>query len=141
MRCAGGTTWPAAAAGQDVDYLLPPPNPSELLGSSGMVTVLEKLMTSFDYVVIDAPPTLPVTDAVVVSKLVDGAIVVVASGMVQRDQLARTLELLGSVNGRVLGLVLNRVPARSVHHYGGYGYEATAEPEVQRPALNRVDIV
>ena len=117
-----------------------PPNPSELLGSSGMVTVLEKLMSSFDYVVIDAPPTLPVTDAVVVSNLVDGAIVVVASGMVQRDQLNRTLELLGSGKGRVLGLVLNRVPARAVHHYGGYGYENASEPEPHRSAGERVAV-
>ena len=110
-----------------------PPNPSELLGSSGMVTVLDKLLGSFDYVVMDAPPTLPVTDAVVISKLVDGAIVVVGSGMVQRQQLARTLELLGSVNGRVLGLVLNLVSASDVHHYGGYGYHAAEEPRAKRP--------
>ena len=111
-----------------------PPNPSELLGSSGMVTVLDKLLGSFDYVVMDAPPTLPVTDAVVISKLVDGAIVVVGSGMVQRQQLARTLELLGSVNGRVLGLVINLVSASDVHHYGGYGYHAAEDPRAKRPA-------
>ena len=114
-----------------------PPNPSELLGSSGMVNVLERLMASFDYVVIDAPPTLPVTDAVVISKLVDGAILVVASGMVQREQLSRALELLGSVNGRVLGVVLNRVPASDVQHYGGYGYSSTDEPRGEQGGRKR----
>ena len=84
------------------------------------------------------------TDAVVVSKLVDGAIVVVGSGMVQRDQLARTLELprVGQRAG-CSGLVLNRVPARSVQHYGGYGYEATAERRRSHAGRERkrVDIV
>ena len=88
-----------------------PPNPSELLGSTAMRSTLTHLASRFDYVVIDSPPTLPVTDAVVLSSLVDGVIVVVGSGVVQRDQLVQTLENLESVAGRVLGLVLNRVPA------------------------------
>ena len=78
-----------------------------------MRSTLNHLASRFDYVVIDSPPTLPVTDAVVLSSLVDGAIVVVGSGIVQRDQLAHTLESLESVAGRVLGLVLNRVPAEA----------------------------
>ena len=70
------------------------------------------------------------TDAVVVSKLVDGAIVVVGSGMVQRDQLARTLELLGV--GQRAGCSASCSTGcrpRPAHHYGGYGYEAAAEHE------------
>ena len=98
-----------------------PPNPSELLGSATMRSTLEHLASRFDYVIIDSPPTLPVTDAVVLSSLVDGVIVVVGSGLVQRDQLGHTLESLESVAGRVLGLVLNRVP-RHRTGYGTYGY-------------------
>jgi len=98
-----------------------PPNPSELLGSTAMRTILAELSGRFDYVVIDSPPALPVTDAVVLSSLVDGVILVVGSGVVQRDQLAHALESLESVAGRVLGLVLNRVPQNSAG-YGGYSY-------------------
>ena len=87
-----------------------PPNPSELLGSTAMRSLLSNLGSRFDYVVVDAPPALPVTDAVVISKLVDGAIVVAGSGLVERDQLALTLESLESVNGHVLGIV-----SRSAH--------------------------
>ena len=76
-----------------------PPNPSELLGSTAMRSLLTHLASRFDYVVIDSPPTLPVTDAVVLSSLVDGVIVVVGSGVVQRDQLVQTLENLESVAG------------------------------------------
>jgi Mrp family chromosome partitioning ATPase len=66
---------------------------------------------------------------VVLSSLVDGVILVVGSGMVQRDQLTHTLEALESVAGRVLGLVLNRLPSNSASAYGSYGTYAYAAPE------------
>ncbi|MBM6401101.1 polysaccharide biosynthesis tyrosine autokinase [Phycicoccus sonneratiae] len=109
-----------------------PPNPSELLGSSSMQTLLANLVRRFDYVIIDAPPTLPVTDAVVLSKLADGAIVVAGSGLVDRDQLAHTLESLGSVGGQVLGVVMNRVPPRAGGQYGGYSYETPDDAAMRR---------
>jgi len=115
-----------------------PPNPSELLGSSTMRSTLNQLESRFDYIVIDSPPTLPVTDAVVLSSLVDGVIVVVGSGTVQRDQLVRTLESLESVAGRVLGLVLNRVPPSSAGAYGSYAY-AAPEDEATRRERKRVE--
>ena len=117
-----------------------PPNPSELLGSTSMRTLLADLAGRFDYVIIDAPPALPVTDAVVISKLVDGAIVVAGSGIVQRDQLERTLESLESVNGHVLGVVLNRVPGKHGHQYGGYNYELP-EDDATRRERKRVEPV
>ena len=82
--------------------------------------MLKHLTSRFDYVVIDSPPTLPVTDAVVLSSLVDGVIVVVGSGMVQRDQLAAPSRAWSRSAGRVLGLVLNRVRPPST--LGRYGY-------------------
>ncbi len=100
-----------------------PPNPSELLGSTAMRGLLTDLASRFDYVVLDSPPILPVTDAVVLSSLVDGVIVVVGSAVVQRDQLTHALESLESVAAHVLGLVLNRVSVNSAG-YGGYGYGA-----------------
>jgi tyrosine-protein kinase len=118
-----------------------PPNPSELLGSTSMRSLLTHLTSRFDYVVIDSPPTLPVTDAVVLSSLVDGVIVVVGSGLVQRGQLTHALESLESVAGRVLGLVLNRVPSKSAGSYGSYGtYSyATPEDEATRRERKRVE--
>jgi Mrp family chromosome partitioning ATPase len=105
--------------------------------------MLTQLAGRFDYVVIDSPPTLPVTDAVVLSSLVDGVILVAGSGLVQRDQLAHALENLESVAGRVLGVVLNRVPSHSPGGYGGYGYGtysyATPDDEATRRERKRVD--
>ncbi|WP_282071645.1 polysaccharide biosynthesis tyrosine autokinase [Janibacter hoylei] len=94
-----------------------PPNPSELLASEAMSRVLTVLSARFDYVLIDTPPVLPVTDAVVLSTKVDGVIMLVGSQIVRSEQLDASLEALGAVDNHLLGLVLNRVSSSS----GGYG--------------------
>ena len=94
-----------------------PPNPSELLASEAMSRVLTVLSARFDYVLIDTPPVLPVTDAVVLSTKVDGVIMLVGSQVVRSEQLDASLEALGAVDNHLLGLVLNRISSSS----GGYG--------------------
>lgn len=98
-----------------------PPNPSELLGSDPMRAVLDELRQRFDYVIIDAPPVLPVTDAAVVSRLADGAVMIVGSGVIKKEDLARALDTLETVGARVLGLVMNRVPTKGADGYSYYG--------------------
>lgn len=100
-----------------------PPNPSELLGSTAMRDVLAELRRSYDYVIIDAPPLLPVTDGAVLSTQADGAILVVGSGVVTKDQLDHAMDSLETVNGKLLGLVLNRVPRERSGGYYDYRYE------------------
>jgi len=100
-----------------------PPNPSELLGSSQMKHVLEELRRRFDYVVLDAPPLLPVTDSVVLTNLADGALLVARHGHTKRDQLARAVENLRAIDGRVLGTILNMVPVKSSGYEYAYYYE------------------
>lgn len=117
-----------------------PPNPSELLGSAQMRAVLKKLALHFDHIIIDAPPALPVTDAVVLSTVVDGVIVVAGSGLVEREQLEHTLDSIASVNGRVLGLVLNRVPRKTAGQYSRYEY-ALPQEEATRGELRRAQRV
>ncbi|MEU3165466.1 polysaccharide biosynthesis tyrosine autokinase [Streptosporangium sp. NPDC006930] len=109
-----------------------PPNPSELLGSNGMREVLAQLTGTYDMVIIDAPPLLPVTDAATITALCDGALLVARYGKTRREHMARASELLASINARVVGTVLNFFPAGSGTHYGynsGYGYES----EVKNP--------
>lgn len=110
-----------------------PPNPSELLGSANMEQLVADLAERYDYVLIDAPPLLPVTDAAVLSTIVDGALVVVGAGVAQREHVRRALESLEAVNGSVLGLILNRVKVKDLGSgYGTYEYDYRPESERQR---------
>ena len=106
-----------------------------------MRMVLEDPAPRVDQVIIDAPPVLPVTDSAVLATVVDGAIVVAGAGLVERDQLAHTIAALESVNGRVMGLVLNRAVARrNGGQYARYGYHyELPKEEVTRGELRRVN--
>jgi capsular exopolysaccharide synthesis family protein len=97
-----------------------PPNPSELLGSRSMATLLTQLASQYDMVLIDTPPLLPVTDAAILAKITGGAVVVAGAGTVQRQQLADGLGSLEDVGARVLGVVLNRLAHKQTD--GGYTY-------------------
>jgi succinoglycan biosynthesis transport protein ExoP len=100
-----------------------PPNPSELLGSQGMAELIRELELSYDLVLVDAPPLLPVTDAAVVSTAVSGALVVVRHGHTKREQLARAVQSLRSVDATIYGVVLTMTPAKGPDsYYYGYGY-------------------
>ncbi|MEU8384744.1 polysaccharide biosynthesis tyrosine autokinase [Streptosporangium sp. NPDC048865] len=108
-----------------------PPNPSELLGSDGMRQVLAQLTETYDMVIIDAPPLLPVTDAATITAICDGALLVARYGRTRREHMTRASELLTSINARVVGTVLNFVPARGGTYYGyGYGYESKVKEPV-----------
>ncbi|MGV9779148.1 polysaccharide biosynthesis tyrosine autokinase [Streptosporangium sp. NPDC003464] len=105
-----------------------PPNPSELLGSRGMRNVLAQLTESYDMVIVDAPPLLPITDAATLAAICDGTLLIARYGKTRREHVARAVEMLSSINARVVGTVLNFAPARNSQYYGyGYGYESDAE--------------
>jgi tyrosine-protein kinase Etk/Wzc len=124
----GGARLADAVRAVDVPnlFVLPsgpfPPNPSELLGSPDMRGIVDEAKKTFDIIVIDSPPVLAVTDASVLSSMVDGTIVVVRVGRTARDAVRRAVAQLRVVNGRVLGAVLNDVDFGSGVYYGGYGY-------------------
>ncbi|TNB70517.1 polysaccharide biosynthesis tyrosine autokinase [Arthrobacter sp. BB-1] len=108
-----------------------PPNPSELLGSRAMRNMLNALAEDA-IVLIDAPPLLPVTDAAVLSRAADGAIVVVRTGRTTQEQLAQSMGNLDKVKGRILGAVLNYVPTKGTDAYSYYGtYTSAPSPETQ----------
>ncbi len=104
-------------------FILPagkvPPNPSELLGSKRMETVLQKLQELFDYIIIDLPPINIVSDAVAVSHLTSGMVVVMREGYTEKRELDACLRQLELANARILGCVVNCVKQRS-GHYGRY---------------------
>ncbi|MDE8585920.1 polysaccharide biosynthesis tyrosine autokinase [Arthrobacter sp. NQ4] len=87
-----------------------PPNPSELLGSAQMTQLLKRLEDSFDAVIIDAPPLLPVTDAAVLAQHVGGVVLVVGAQKLKTQDLEKSLETLELIEAHLLGVVLNRLP-------------------------------
>ncbi len=114
----------------------PPPNPSEMLSSRRMTDVIAELKRRYDYVVIDSAPTLPVSDAMALSRQVDGVLLVVQAGRVGLPQVRQALATLEQVNAPLLGLVLNRAEEAEARDgygygyggYGGYGATPTSAP-------------
>jgi capsular exopolysaccharide synthesis family protein len=104
-----------------------PPNPSELLQSERAAQLLESVREGYDAIIIDAPPLLPVTDAAIVAKMSDGALVVAALNKARYPQLRTAIGVLDSVGARSLGLVLTMDRGADRYGYGyGYGTRSTA---------------
>jgi capsular exopolysaccharide synthesis family protein len=98
----------------------PPPHPAELLGSELMRNHLQGWRAQFDHVIIDTPPILSVTDAVMLSAYVESAVIVVRAGKTRKEGLRRSHELLSQVKAHVLGVVINGVDLGSPEHYYYY---------------------
>jgi len=98
-----------------------PPNPAELLCSESMRTLLGQLRNSYDIVIIDAPPVIPVTDAPLLTSLTDMVVVVVEAGRIPLAAAKRMQELLTSVQAPVAGFVINDRTALIADTYGYYG--------------------
>jgi capsular exopolysaccharide synthesis family protein len=116
-------------------FLLPAgpasPNPSGLLSSEGMSTLLQAAAMNFDYIVIDSPPVFPVADALVLGAQTDGVVLCVKGGSTPRELVTRVRDKLARANVRILGVVLNDVPAdpttaAEYRAYGGYYAESAA---------------
>lgn len=102
-----------------------PPNPAEILSLDRVRAVIDSLAAAADAVLIDCPPVLPVTDALLLSRLVDGMLVLTSARTSTKRDLARTCEMLRQVQAPLLGTILSRVPAGAGYEYGyayGYGY-------------------
>ncbi|HVE92287.1 MAG TPA: polysaccharide biosynthesis tyrosine autokinase, partial [Actinomycetota bacterium] len=105
-----------------------PPNPAELLSSQHMGKVLSALQAEFDMVVVDAPPLLPVADTPALAHRVDGVLLVARAGQTNRERLRESAELLQTVGGRLLGVIVNfqRVED-SPEGYQYYGYRSSKQ--------------
>ena len=106
-----------------------PPNPAELLSSPAMRRLVSELRTRYEYVVVDTPPVLPVADASVLSRVVDGMVVVANARRVRRRQLTQGLGDLSRVSAHVLGVVLNQVRRdEESYSYGRTAVDAGSVP-------------
>jgi exopolysaccharide transport family protein len=117
----------------------PPPNPAELLASSNMRDLIMELRSQFDHIVIDTPPTLSVTDAVVLSPRADAAILVIRSGQTTKQALRRARDILMQVNAHVAGVLLNAVDLTSPDYYYYYEYQGKYTQYYQEEAAGSGD--
>lgn len=99
-----------------------PPNPSEMLSSKKLKEFLKSMKGVFDYIIIDSPPVMAVTDAQILSTIADGVLLVAASGQTQKEGLVKAKEQILKVGGNLLGVVLNKVPIKTGKGYGNYYY-------------------
>lgn len=107
-------------------YLLPagpkPPNPAELLGSGKMAEIVTELRKRFDYVIIDTPPLIAVTDASVLSTIVDGVVMVLKAGQTTKELAKRAHKNLREINAKIIGAILNDVDFERDRYYYYYPY-------------------
>jgi capsular exopolysaccharide synthesis family protein len=99
-----------------------PPNPADLLSSRRLTELISELRSRYKFIVIDSPPIMAATDAVILSVLVDGVLMVVRSGETPKEAFVRTRDLLAGVKCHMLGVVLNAVDASSPDYYYSYRY-------------------
>ena len=99
-----------------------PPDPAEKLGTSAMRNFISGLKREYDIVIIDTPPALPVTDASVISSIVDSVIIVVRAGVTRQVHLAGVIEVLENLNAKIAGVVINMVPQNTRGEEYGYAY-------------------
>jgi polysaccharide biosynthesis transport protein len=99
-----------------------PPNPADLLSSRRLAELVLELRKRYKFVVIDSPPIMAATDAVILSVLVDGVLMVARSHDTPKEAFTRARDLLMSVNSRILGVVLNAVDSSAPNYYYSYRY-------------------
>ncbi len=99
-----------------------PPSPADLLSSHRMREAIAELRRRFKFIVVDSPPVMAATDAVILSALTDGVLLVVRSGATPKEAFSRTRDLLMAVKCRLLGVVLNAVDASAPDYYYSYRY-------------------
>lgn len=110
-----------------------PPNPAELLGSAKMREIVEDLTRDYESIVLDSPPVMPVTDAVLVAGVVDGVVIVVDSQRTAKQLIREVRTKLINFDAKILGVVLNRVDTRRAGYaqyysrYTNYYNEGTTE--------------
>ena len=126
-------------------YLLPsgnvPPNPSELLVTQKMVDLLNELKTEFDLIIIDGTPSKLVTDAVILSRLVDSTIIVTGHNA-KKDDLAKVVRDIKNVGGNIAGVVYNQKPssgkkANETYYYASASAKWDARKKQEMEALQR----
>lgn len=104
-----------------------PSNPAELLGSPRMAELIQEWRSKYDFIILDTPPVLSVTDAAVVSAYCDAVVLVVRSGVTRKQSLIRVRDLFMRSRKRIAGVIVNAFDLKSVDHYLYLGYRSNSK--------------
>ena len=113
-----------------------PENPSELLLTDKMGKFIETVVDEYDIIIVDAPPSTMVTDAVILSRLVDGVIIVVEQNKSKMDDLKRIMKDIKNVGGNILGVILNKVAVNQKKYEGRYYYYGSSNSDKKERTLD-----
>lgn len=102
-----------------------PPSPAELLGSKALEKLIEEARKHYDKILVDAPPVLSVTDTVVLNRLVDGVVLVVAAGDTHKDTVRKALKALNKIEVNLLGALISKMDVKRSSYYDYYRYGYT----------------
>jgi len=120
-----------------------PPNPSELLASDATMSMIADLENLFDLIIFDGPPSLVVTDALILSRLVDSTIIVVEHNVTRKDNLAKVKKDIENVGGKIAGVVINKVPKQGKKYESAYYYNSEETNAIstrrKRPRYNKIN--
>ena len=123
-------------------YIIPagnvPPNPSELLASEVTNNMLEQLKENFDIIILDGTPCLLVTDSIILSRMADATIIVTAHKVTKKDGLEKTKKMIENVGGKIVGVVLNKVPVNMQKYKSTY-YYSSQDVKSARPSEFNVE--
>lgn len=102
-----------------------PPNPAELLQGENTTKMIERLKEIFDVIILDGTPGVLVTDAIILSRIVDTTILVASHGSTKKDNLEKVKRAIENVGGKIAGVVLNKVPVKAKEYSSSYYYGNT----------------
>ena len=124
-------------------FLIPagnvPPNPSELLASETTINMIDKLKEVFDFIIFDGTPSLLVTDALIVARLVDSTVIVTEHNSTKKENLEKVKKDIENVGGKIAGIILNKLPVNAKKYMETYYYSSTNMPAtVKKNTAQRV---
>lgn len=114
-----------------------PPNPAELLIAPQMVDLLDRLKDMCDIIIIDGPPSQLVTDALILTRLVDSTLIVTASKCTKKEDLKRVIANIQNVGGKIAGVIVNKVPMNSKKYEQSYYYGSTTMTKTRTKSTSK----
>ncbi len=114
-----------------------PPNPSELLTSQTTIDMIEKVKQSFDIIIFDGTPSLIVTDAMIVARIVDTTIIVTEHNTTKKENLIKVKKSLEAVGASIAGVVINKIPINVKKYENTYYYSSATDNNIKKVESNR----